>query len=90
MLLVDFIADLLGADAVMRLLVAHAEGAAAQHGGHGAPAALAALDVCLLLAEGMGSMLESCCAERSAHDPPPGWLAGAPGGSQYGPVLASA
>lgn len=76
-LVVDFIAELLGADAVMRRLVAHAEGAAARHGGRGAPAALAALDVCLLLAEGMGSMLESCCAERAAQDPPPEWLQGA-------------
>ncbi|KAL4458064.1 hypothetical protein ABPG75_012929 [Micractinium tetrahymenae] len=75
-LVVDYIADLLGVDAVMRRLVAHADGAAGQHGGCSAPAALAALDVCLLVLEGMGGLLESCCTERSARDPPPEWLEG--------------
>lgn len=86
---VDFIAELLGADAAVRRLVAHAEDAATRHGGQGAPTALAGLDACLLLAEGMGGVLESCYAERSAHDPPPEWLEGTAGAGGHGHLPAS-
>lgn len=72
----DHLGDLLGADAVVARLAAHAQDAAARHGAR-SPAAQAALDVSLHLAEGLGGLLEACCSERAPGDPLPGWLAGA-------------
>lgn len=61
---------------MMLRLAAHAEAAAQRHGGRSAPLAQAALDVSLLLLEGMGGLLESCCTDRVARDVPPEWLGG--------------
>jgi len=74
-LVVDYLGDLLGADAVVARLAAHAELAAQRHGVHSVPAQ-AVLDVCLLLLEGMGGLLETACSERCPRDPPPEWLGG--------------
>ena len=72
----DTLGDLLGVDAVVRMLAAHAEGALQQHGVHSV-AAQAALDSALFVLGSMSGLLEACCSERSRQDPLPDWLAGA-------------
>jgi hypothetical protein len=73
---VDTLGDLLGVDAVVRMLAAHAEGAVQQRGAHSV-AAQAALDSALFVLGSMSGLVEACCSERSRQDPLPDWLAGA-------------
>lgn len=72
---VDYVADLQGADTMVARLVRHADAALAQHGA-GSGAAQAALDSSLHVLSGMAGLLETWCSERAAGDPPLQWLAG--------------
>ncbi|KAI3435522.1 hypothetical protein D9Q98_001588 [Chlorella vulgaris] len=83
--LVHMLAELMGEDELVAALVAHAERAAAQHGGLSVLAA-SALDACLHLLPGLAALLEvqlACCEDRgeaaaaaTGAAPLPAWLQG--------------